>query len=89
MSHEERLWKFRKPEWMNSATARSAGVYGSGALVGEIVSFFDLVKEGGIDVVQRHGQVADAGRQPDAISTFYIPPYAAAIVSSLLHLNTL
>jgi hypothetical protein len=31
---EERLWKFRKPEWMNSATTRSAGVYGSGALVG-------------------------------------------------------
>ena len=30
---EERLWKFRKPEWMNSATARSAGVYGAGALV--------------------------------------------------------
>jgi len=29
---EERLWKFRKPEWMNSATARSAGVYGAGAL---------------------------------------------------------
>lgn len=33
---EERLWKFRKPEWMNSSMARSAGVYGSGALV----SFF-------------------------------------------------
>lgn len=32
---EERLWKFRKPEWMNSATARSAGVYGAGALVGD------------------------------------------------------
>jgi len=31
---EERLWKFRKPEWMNSATARGAGVYGAGALVG-------------------------------------------------------
>ena len=30
---EERLWKFRKPEWMNSATGRSAGVYGAGALV--------------------------------------------------------
>jgi len=29
---EERLWKFRKPEWMNSATARSAGVYTAGAL---------------------------------------------------------
>jgi len=31
---EERLWKFRKPEWMNSAVARSAGVYAAGALVG-------------------------------------------------------
>ena len=30
---EERLWKFRRPEWMNSATARSAGVYSAGALV--------------------------------------------------------
>lgn len=30
---EERLWKFRKPEWLNSATARSLGVYASGALV--------------------------------------------------------
>jgi hypothetical protein len=30
---EERLWKFRKPEWMNSSTARSAGVYAAGALV--------------------------------------------------------
>jgi hypothetical protein len=30
---EERLWKFRKPEWMNSAVARSAGVYAAGALV--------------------------------------------------------
>jgi len=29
---EERLWKFRKPEWMNSATARSGGVYTAGAL---------------------------------------------------------
>ncbi|KAG9235291.1 hypothetical protein BJ875DRAFT_374577 [Amylocarpus encephaloides] len=29
---EERLWKFRKPEWMNSSMARSAGVYGAGAL---------------------------------------------------------
>lgn len=31
---EERLWKFRKPDWMNSATARGAGVYAAGALVG-------------------------------------------------------
>lgn len=30
---EERLWKFRKPEWMNSAVGRSAGVYAAGALV--------------------------------------------------------
>ena len=30
---EERLWKFRKPEWMNSSMARSAGVDGAGALV--------------------------------------------------------
>lgn len=29
---EERVWKFRKPEWFNSAWARSAGVYGAGAL---------------------------------------------------------
>lgn len=30
---EERLWKFRKPEWLNSAWARNAGVYSAGALV--------------------------------------------------------
>lgn len=30
---EERLWKFRKPEWLNSMWARNAGVYGAGALV--------------------------------------------------------
>jgi len=29
---EERLWKFRKPEWLNSATARSGGIYSAGAL---------------------------------------------------------
>ncbi|RDW70335.1 UPF0220-domain-containing protein [Coleophoma crateriformis] len=38
---EERLWKFRRPEWMNSATARSAGVYGSGALFS--LAFFILL----------------------------------------------
>jgi len=38
---EERLWKFRKPEWMNSATTRSAGVYGAGALFS--LSFFLLL----------------------------------------------
>lgn len=30
---EERLWKFRRPEWLNSIWARNAGVYGAGALV--------------------------------------------------------
>ncbi|PTB42044.1 uncharacterized protein TrAFT101_008856 [Trichoderma asperellum] len=29
---EERLWKFRKPEWLNSMWARNAGVYAAGAL---------------------------------------------------------
>ncbi|KAH8881523.1 UPF0220-domain-containing protein [Thozetella sp. PMI_491] len=29
---EDRLWKFRKPEWMNSVMARNTGVYASGAL---------------------------------------------------------
>jgi len=38
---EERLWKFRKPEWMNSATARGAGVYGAGALFS--LAFFILL----------------------------------------------
>ncbi|KAK6595719.1 hypothetical protein H4I96_10038 [Botrytis cinerea] len=38
---EERLWKFRKPEWMNSATAKGAGVYASGALFS--LSFFILL----------------------------------------------
>ncbi|KAL7625646.1 Vacuolar protein sorting-associated protein 68 [Parahypoxylon ruwenzoriense] len=29
---EDRLWKFRRPAWLNSAWARSAGVYTAGAL---------------------------------------------------------
>ncbi|KAF3356469.1 hypothetical protein VdG1_03749 [Verticillium dahliae VDG1] len=29
---EERLWKFRKPEWLNSAWSRNAGVYAAGGL---------------------------------------------------------
>ncbi|KAI1000828.1 hypothetical protein K3495_g7372 [Podosphaera aphanis] len=29
---DEGLWKFRKPEWINNATTRGLGVYGSGAL---------------------------------------------------------
>jgi hypothetical protein len=33
MASEERLWKFKKPEWLNSVWARNAGVYGAGALV--------------------------------------------------------
>lgn len=30
---EDRLWKFSKPEWLNSAWARNTGVYSAGALV--------------------------------------------------------
>ncbi|PHH65005.1 hypothetical protein CDD81_3642 [Ophiocordyceps australis] len=29
---DDRLWKFSRPEWLNSAWARSAGVYSAGAL---------------------------------------------------------
>jgi len=29
---EERLWKFRKPQWLNSVWARNAGVYAAGGL---------------------------------------------------------
>ncbi|KAK4127751.1 UPF0220-domain-containing protein [Parathielavia appendiculata] len=29
---EDRLWKFRRPEWLNSIWARNAGVYGAGGL---------------------------------------------------------
>ncbi|KAG5920988.1 hypothetical protein E4U42_006013 [Claviceps africana] len=29
---EDRLWKFRRPEWLNSVWARNAGIYASGAL---------------------------------------------------------
>lgn len=35
---EERLWKFRRPEWLNSVAARNAGVYSAGALVRAIIS---------------------------------------------------
>lgn len=30
---ENRLFRFKRPEWMNGANARSAGVYASGAIV--------------------------------------------------------
>ncbi|KAG6016093.1 hypothetical protein E4U43_004250 [Claviceps pusilla] len=29
---EHRLWKFRRPEWLNSVWARNSGIYASGAL---------------------------------------------------------
>ncbi|KAG7289590.1 hypothetical protein NEMBOFW57_005961 [Staphylotrichum longicolle] len=29
---EDRLWKFRRPEWLNSVWARNAGVYAAGGL---------------------------------------------------------
>ena len=32
MSSDERLFKFRKPEWLNSAWARNIGVYSAGAI---------------------------------------------------------
>jgi hypothetical protein len=37
---EERLWKFRRPEWMNTAAARSVGVYTAGGLVSTIYPLF-------------------------------------------------
>lgn len=33
MDGEDRLWKFRKPQWMNSVAVRNAGVYSAGGLV--------------------------------------------------------
>lgn len=30
---EERLWKFRRPEWLSSVWARNSGIYGAGAIV--------------------------------------------------------
>lgn len=33
MDHEDRVWKFRRPEWLNSVWARNSGVYAAGALV--------------------------------------------------------
>ena len=30
---EDRLWKFTKPEWLNSIWARNAGIYTAGGLV--------------------------------------------------------
>jgi hypothetical protein len=30
---EDRLWKFKRPEWLNSVWARNAGVYAAGGLV--------------------------------------------------------
>ncbi|KAK3944148.1 hypothetical protein QBC46DRAFT_7993 [Diplogelasinospora grovesii] len=29
---EDRLWKFKKPEWLNSVWARNAGIYAAGGL---------------------------------------------------------
>ncbi|KAH6840847.1 hypothetical protein B0I37DRAFT_357697 [Chaetomium sp. MPI-CAGE-AT-0009] len=38
---EDRLWKFRRPEWLNSAWARNAGVYGAGGLFS--LAFYTLL----------------------------------------------
>ncbi|TRX95449.1 hypothetical protein FHL15_003780 [Xylaria flabelliformis] len=38
---EERLWKFSKPAWLNSAWARNAGVYSAGALFS--LAFYVLI----------------------------------------------
>ncbi|KAI2643503.1 hypothetical protein GGS21DRAFT_19159 [Xylaria nigripes] len=38
---EERIWKFGKPAWLNSAWARNAGVYSSGALFS--LAFYVLI----------------------------------------------
>ncbi|KAL2268672.1 hypothetical protein VTJ83DRAFT_3518 [Remersonia thermophila] len=38
---EDRLWKFRRPEWMNSVWARSAGVYAAGGLFS--LAFYTLL----------------------------------------------
>ncbi|RFU32219.1 hypothetical protein B7463_g4104, partial [Scytalidium lignicola] len=38
---EERLWKFKRPEWLNNAAVRSAGVYAAGALFS--LAFFVLL----------------------------------------------
>lgn len=61
MSHEERLWKFRKPEWMNSATARSAGVYGSGALVCARFYVLSVIRLRGVDGRDYEGEWMETG----------------------------
>ncbi|KAI1438520.1 vacuolar protein sorting-associated protein [Xylaria sp. CBS 124048] len=38
---EDRIWKFSKPAWLNSAWARNAGVYSSGALFS--LAFYVLI----------------------------------------------
>ncbi|KAI1423001.1 hypothetical protein F5Y12DRAFT_565181 [Xylaria sp. FL1777] len=38
---EDRLWKFGKPAWLNSAWARNAGVYAAGALFS--LAFYVLI----------------------------------------------
>lgn len=38
---EDRLWKFRKPEWLHSAWARNAGVYCAGGLFS--LAFYTLL----------------------------------------------
>jgi len=36
----ERLFRFPKPQWLNSANTRTAGVYGAGALVSSLLQAF-------------------------------------------------
>ncbi|KAK4043056.1 hypothetical protein C8A01DRAFT_32847 [Parachaetomium inaequale] len=38
---EDRLWKFRRPEWLNSVWARNAGVYAAGGLFS--LAFYTLL----------------------------------------------
>ncbi|KAK3906415.1 hypothetical protein C8A05DRAFT_40761 [Staphylotrichum tortipilum] len=38
---EDRLWKFRRPEWLNSVWARNSGVYAAGGLFS--LAFYTLL----------------------------------------------
>jgi len=52
-SSDNRLWRFRKPEWLNNSTVRSTGVYFAGALFS--IGFFFLVDAAAFSHSARNG----------------------------------
>jgi len=56
---EERLWRFRKPEWLNSIWVRNAGVYTAGGLFS--LAFYTLLDSAVWSKSSRNGSTIHVG----------------------------